>query len=422
LLAEYNEAQATLDAERAKLDALIRGTRHEEISIQESTVAQSKETVEEEKRDLRNIIDDAFIKADEAVYVQADQMFDNPRSDQPTLDIQVSDSQLSTDIESRRLLLQGTFRDWQQEDVTSTTTDMHAYADTVTNHLNTIALFLKQLSRAINNLSSSSELSQATINEYKSDIATTRVNIQTALSNVTTADENLKTAQSNLSLEEQELTLLKAGATDEEIAEQRARVKSIEATVARRQAELSKTILRAPFTGVVTTQNANVGEVQKVNGPTVELISEKRFEIETFIPEVDIALVERGDSATFTLDAYGDEEMFTAEVFSVDPAETTIEGVSTYKTILTFEDTDGLVRSGMTANVDILTAEKQDIIAIPARAINLDDGNIRTVRVLHADGTVETKTVQVGLRGSNGRVEITEGINEGDEVIVFERE
>ncbi|MCR4306410.1 MAG: HlyD family efflux transporter periplasmic adaptor subunit, partial [Candidatus Yonathbacteria bacterium] len=151
----------------------------------------------------------------------------------------------------------------------------------------------------------------------------------------------------------------------------------------------------------------------------VRIISESRFEIEALVPEADIANVKLGDKATFTLDAYGDEESFEALVQRIDPAETVVEGVSTYKVILEFIDREGKVKSGMTADVSILTDKREGVIALPTRAVSVNEGE-QSVRVLHKDGTIETRKVTTGLRGSLGKTVILSGIEEGEEVIVFE--
>ena len=71
----------------------------------------------------------------------------------------------------------------------------------------------------------------------------------------------------------------------------------------------------------------------------------------------------------------------------------------------------------MTANVDIRTDERTDVIAVPRRAVITKDGD-KIVRILEGD-TIKEISVVTGLRGSDGRIEIISGISEGDKVIVF---
>jgi len=164
-----------------------------------------------------------------------------------------------------------------------------------------------------------------------------------------------------------------------------------------------------------------VGEAVSINVPVAKVISASGFEVEVNIPEADIAKVKLGDKSKVTLDAYGDDALFEAEVVSIDPAETIIEGVATYKTTLQFSEKDDRIKSGMTANLDILTAERHSVIAIPQRAVITKDGQ-KTVRLLGDNNEVTEVNVQTGLRGSDGKIEILSGVNEGDKVITLTKE
>jgi RND family efflux transporter MFP subunit len=168
----------------------------------------------------------------------------------------------------------------------------------------------------------------------------------------------------------------------------------------------------------VIEQNAEVGEVVGANTTLVSLISPSVFEIEAYVTETDIASISKGDTASVTLDAYGNDVVFSAEVVRIDPAETVIEGVATYRVVLIFEDAQGLARSGMTANVDIMTGVSENVLAVPARAVFTQNG-VKHVRLQNADGSIETVTVTTGLRDSFGDIEIVSGITDGDQVVVF---
>ena len=127
-----------------------------------------------------------------------------------------------------------------------------------------------------------------------------------------------------------------------------------------------------------------------------------------------------------TLDAYGDAVVFSAKVTQIDPSETLIEGVPTYKVSFIFiTNYKNRVKPGMTADISIITNKRENVIAIKQRAIIVKDGK-KTVRILteqpEREISVEELEVSTGLYGSNGLVEITEGIREGDKVIVFMKE
>ncbi|MEK7107483.1 MAG: hypothetical protein AAB899_04845, partial [Patescibacteria group bacterium] len=124
--------------------------------------------------------------------------------------------------------------------------------------------------------------------------------------------------------------------------------------------------------------------------------------------------VKLGDEARVTLDAYSSDVVFAAAVTKIDPAETIIDGVPTYKTTLQFLQDDRRIRSGMTANTDIAGAKRENVLYIPGRAI-VGKGADKTVTVIEGEATREVK-IETGLRGSNGDVEVISGLAEGDKV------
>ena len=131
------------------------------------------------------------------------------------------------------------------------------------------------------------------------------------------------------------------------------------------------------------------------------------------IPEADITKVKIDDHAIVTLDAYGSGEPFPAILTNIEPAEEIIQGVATYKSTLEFETQDPRIKSGMTANINIVTSEKTDVLAVPQRAV-IRRGENRYIRV-----EPEERKVEVGIVDSKGFVEITEGLSEGESVVVY---
>jgi len=95
-----------------------------------------------------------------------------------------------------------------------------------------------------------------------------------------------------------------------------------------------------------------------------------------------------------------------------------VEGVPTYKTTLQFIEEDGRIKSGMTANMDILTEQREKVIAIPQRAVFTKEGK-KLVRVLDNSDGISEREVKTGIRGSSGKVEILEGLAEGEKVVTF---
>lgn len=366
--------------------------------------------MENAKATLIDKIQDAYTKCDDAVSNKIDQFFSNPQTTNPQFNLAISDFQLERDMESARITVGTILVSWNDSlNNLNINSNFDQYDNTAKENLSQIKNFVDKVALAINSLTANSSLTQTTIDGYKSDISTARTNINTAII-------NLSSAEADLSLQENQLALEKAGTISEQISAQEAAVEQAQANAQNIEAQLSKTILRAPISGVVTKQDAKIGEISGANTVIVSLISEAQYQVEANIPEADIAKVKLGDSASITLDAYGQDVIFDARVVKIDPAETVIEGVATYKTTLQFLKKDERIRSGMTANIDILTDKRENVLVAPQRAVTSSDGE-KSVKIF--DGkNVKQVPVKTGLRGSDGNVEILEGLKQGDKVVL----
>ncbi len=181
--------------------------------------------------------------------------------------------------------------------------------------------------------------------------------------------------------------------------------------------QINNRTIKSPVSGIVTDVKAEVGETISPGTPVISVISDNQYEIEANIPEADMAKVRVDAYTDVTLDAYGSDVVFKAKVVSINPSETLIEGVATYKTQFQFIDNDDRIKSGMTASLIIKGEKKENVIAIPQRSV-ITKGDNKFVQILVNEKIVE-KPVQTGLRGSDGSIEIVSGINEGDKVVVF---
>ncbi len=232
------------------------------------------------------------------------------------------------------------------------------------------------------------------------------------------------TSQTNLHLSE--LLTIKdtikdsnTGITDEkyDIAEIKINIQQAELDIRDTEVQINNRTIRAPISGTVSRVDAEVGETISANNPVISIISSNQFQIKANLPESDVAKVRVGADASITLDAYGSDIVFLARVVAVDPAETLLEGVATYKTTFEFMEKDDRIKSGMTADIIIKGDYKENVLAIPQRAVTTKGGK-KYVQILEG-GLVVERVVQTGLKGTDGNIEVTNGVNEGEEVIVF---
>jgi len=417
LLAGLAGAEANLKAQQAKLDELKKGTRLEEIQIQEGNVANAKVALDDAKKTLINSLSDAFTKSDDSIRNKIDQFFINPKSTNPAITFALADGQLKNDIEWGRYSIESVLNDWKGVvDDLNMESDLDIITNTSNNNLNSTKLLLDKIASGVNSLTSSASLSQTNIDTYKSNVSTARANVNLAISGLSSAYEGYRSAKSALSLQENQLALKKAGTTAEQIKGQEAQVEKMAADVDNYKAQIAKTYLRSPIDGIVTKQDSKVGEIVSANSIIVSVISNDEYEIEVNVPEADIAKIKIGNSARITLDAYGSGVIFSAHVISIDPGEIMIEGVATYRATLKFDTKEDSVKSGMTANIDILANKKSGVLILPQRAILTKDGE-KFVQVNVGDNTIEERKIDVGLKGSDSNIEIVAGLGEGDEVI-----
>ena len=245
-------------------------------------------------------------------------------------------------------------------------------------------------------------------------IETTKTNKEIAISQATQAVE---TAKRNLEQALAQLEQAQAPVRPERIQAQQALVRQAQATVGSIQALKNQTIITAPFDGIITAVNVNRGERVLAGNQVINLISGEKFEITVNIAEADIQDLQIGNQAKISFDAYRNEQ-FDATVTYISPSATTINNVTSFKTTLQFNQESEKIRAGLSANVDIISDSRQNVLTIPLRAVFQDEEGNSVVRVIKDNQIIRTK-VETGLRGSDGRIEIISGLEEGQRVITF---
>ena len=417
LRAAVVQAQATLDAAQAQLDSLKNGTRPEQIAVTQTQIDSDNAAIAQANQSIVNAIQSAYTYSDDAIHNKVDQFFNNPRSTTPTLTFQASNSQLQTALQNERTSVDPMLSSWQSESAGLTpASDLSSAAAMAQQNLAVISELLSGANAALNTAIPTSATTQATINGYAASVATARGNVNAAQSALTSALTALQTAQASLAKDQKNLSLQQAGSTSTDIAAQEAQVAAAQAALQVAQAQLAKTIVVAPFDGTITRMDAKVGEVVAPTNPQISMISNGLFQIVSYVPEVEIAGVQIGNSATTTLDAYGPQTFFTAKVIAIDPAETVVNGVSTYKTTLQFDAADPRIKSGMTASVDITTASVPNTIAIPLGAIFQKNG-AQVVQVVRGNQLVDVP-ITTGVSTELGNVQITSGLYDGDMIVL----
>lgn len=406
-LADINKKKAALQREQTKLVSLQKGTRPEEIEI-------TKQNYLDSSTSLINAIRSSYLETENALLEKVDTIFNNGNSVNPTLNIYIRDFGLKREIEFERLLVTEKIKSWKNSIDTLNSNQSKVEILKIRDiGIDTINLTKKFLDRI---LIITAELNYYQSGLYQSDIDAIRSTINSAslqASNAATAEQNAYSTWIN-SLNK--LNLDQSGSTIEDILTQEAEIEVAKADLNSAEALYKKTFITAPFDGIISKLDIKVGEIVSPNSSQITLKSSGIFEIESYIPEINIAKISIGNPANITLDAFGENESFSARIIAIDPAETIKDGVSTYKTTLQFLENDSRIKSGMTANIQVTTEEKQNVISIPQSIIiNKNGKKFVTIKKREIINDVEIETGSVsGL----GQVEIISGLNDGDIIIL----
>jgi HlyD family secretion protein len=264
-------------------------------------------------------------------------------------------------------------------------------------------------------------------------------------SELKTAQANLSSAQSTLNYEQTNFnryqTLFNKGlvsADEYETAKlsylkAKEQVNTSRESVQKAQTNLGYATITSPIDGVVLSKAVEEGQTVAASFNTPELFTIAQdltdMRVIADIDEADIGGVKEGQRVTFTVDAFPDDH-FEGQVTQVRQQATTESNVVTYEVVISAPNNDLKLKPGLTANVTIYTMEKNDVMAVPSKALRFIPNEAllteqQKVEDCEGDFKVWTKEgdvfkahkVEVGT--TNGLLtEIISGIAEGSDVLV----
>ena len=175
-------------------------------------------------------------------------------------------------------------------------------------------------------------------------------------------------------------------------------------------------LIRAPFDGIVTGREVQPGQVVLVGQPLVTIAREGRLGILMHLPEEAVASVARDVAVRFTVPAYPDRT-FRARVMRIAPV---VDSLSRAMEVWAAIEGEGqrLLRAEMTANAELEGARGARVLAVPAGAVQVMDGDTVVVvaRRVGDRMLLEARAVRLGRR-STDRAEILGGVAVGDSVL-----
>ena len=263
------------------------------------------------------------------------------------------------------------------------------------------------------------------------------------ISELNTSKANLASAQSTLNYEQTNYsrynTLYKKGlvSADEydsaKLNYEKARESVAQARemVQKAQTNLSYAIITSPIDGIVISKSVEEGQTVAASYATPELFTIakdlKDMQVVADVDEADIGNVKEGERVTFTVDAYPDDT-FEGVVKQVRQEATTTNNVVTYEVVISAPNSELKLKPGLTANVTIYTAERQNVLSVPTKALRFTPTKelFKGCKIIDCNGknkvwtregnTFKAHSVQIGM--SDGiHTEIISGIGRGLEIV-----
>lgn len=189
----------------------------------------------------------------------------------------------------------------------------------------------------------------------------------------------------------------------------------LETQLAMAKTRLARKEISAPFDSTVTGVFVLPGDQVAAGIKAVQLADLSKLYVDVQISEVDIPLVKLGQNVEMTFDAYFEEE-YKGSVVEISPVGTEIQGVVTYNVKVVLLEGLDKVKSGMTAAINIILEEKENVFAVPNAALATVDG--KDVVYVLRDGLPYAVEVIIGAYSDN-LIEIVEAdIQEGELIVI----
>lgn len=253
----------------------------------------------------------------------------------------------------------------------------------------------------------------------KATIDGQKTSVNTVLTSVTSVQQNLASLKLALQTAEDQLSLTKAPPTQAEIDLAKAQMLSAQGQVYAAQAVVNNSIIVAPESGTITQVDIKVGEQATPSKEVMILQNVNDLHAEADVSEANIASLQVGQTIDYTFDALGPDQHFAGKVLTINPASTVISGVVNYLVKGSLDNIPN-IKPGMTANMTIMVAQKNNALAVPSTAIINKDGK-QYVRIPDdkSDKSFHQVQVQTGLQADGGLVEIVSGLSEGQEIVTY---
>lgn len=251
---------------------------------------------------------------------------------------------------------------------------------------------------------------QGAVSQMETDNAVT--NAKTASADMSAAEKKVEAMRFALKQAREKLLMAERGGRHEDILISQAGMQETTARVKQLEAQIEQTIIRAPDDGKIIKREAHIGEISSVGKTMFTMVRDHRLELRAYIPEADIGKLSAGQAVVMTPSMRNKREEIIGRIREISPAvdERTRLGVVR----IDLPDNDHKIKPGQFfhAKIDLGV---EDVLTVPSRAVlSRDEHDI--VYLLNGNHA-ELRRVTIG-EPLGETIEILEGLNPGDEVIV----
>lgn len=216
---------------------------------------------------------------------------------------------------------------------------------------------------------------------------------------------------------EAELERAQAGATQLELDVAQQGIERAQRQLERARIAYERTVLTAPFDGVVSQLNIEVGSLVAPSLPVIEMADLSPLRLAVQVDEVDVGIIREGMEVRVELDALPDV-LLPARLTRIADTGTNDAGIVTFEVEVELAADDPRARVGMTAEATIIVEEVRDVLSLPNLYIRLDRRTGEAfVNVLQEDDRVEEVLIQLGLQGQD-QSQVLAGLQVGDIVVL----
>jgi HlyD family secretion protein len=405
-LASLASAQGSLAQAQANYDKLINGATQNDIQVLQDSVTAAKVNLNNTYNSAFTILNNSYTAIYNA-YTTVTYLQNNyfTLSDQEGIRVQNNKNNINDNLTKAKFSVDQTGN--------TDSTDL-----AISNLFNYLSSTFNSLQIIRDQCDSGIYYSKISVTD-KASIDTQKTYITTAMSNISTLQNNIASYKSSLQTAEHNLSAKQDPPRQEDIDLAKAQVLSAQGQVSSVQATINNLIITAPISGTITQVDIKVGEQATPSKEVMVLQNINDLHVEADVSEANIATLQIGQSIDYTFDALGPDRHFEGNVLTINPASTVISGVVNYKVKGSLDNIPN-IKPGMTVNMTILVAKKDNVLAVPSTAV-INKNNKQYVRVIDdpKNKTYHEVEVQIGLQADGGLIEIISGLDDGQEIITY---